>query len=43
MDQLTDALRIVEKKSEDGEFFLMHLVGAAEPVQRVIKEILERC
>ena len=41
VDQLTDALRVVGKKFEDGEFFLMHLVAAAEPVQRVIKEILE--
>ena len=41
VDELTKALRIVGKKFEDGEFFLMHLVAAAEPVQRVIKEILE--
>jgi corrinoid protein of di/trimethylamine methyltransferase len=41
VDDLTKALRIVGKKFEDGEFFLMHLVAAAEPVQRVIKEILE--
>lgn len=41
IDQLTDALRIVGKKFEDGELFLMHLVAAAEPVQRVIREILE--
>jgi corrinoid protein of di/trimethylamine methyltransferase len=41
LDVLTKALRIVGKKFEDGEFFLMHLVAAAEPVQRVIKEILE--
>lgn len=38
---LTKALRIVGKKFEEGEFFVMHLVAAAEPVQRVIKEILE--
>lgn len=38
---LTKALRIVGKKYEDGEFFLMHLVAAAEPVQRVIKDILQ--
>jgi corrinoid protein of di/trimethylamine methyltransferase len=38
---LTKALRIVGKKFEDGEFFLMHLIAAAEPVQRVIKDILE--
>ncbi|HXX72733.1 MAG TPA: cobalamin-dependent protein [Candidatus Acidoferrales bacterium] len=41
VDELTKALRIVGKKFEAGEFFLMHLVAAAEPVQRVIKEILE--
>ncbi len=41
VDELSKALRIVGKKFEDGEFFLMHLVAAAEPVQRVIKEILE--
>ena len=41
VDELTKALRIVGKKFEDGEFFLMHLVAAAEPVQRVIKGILE--
>ena len=41
VDELTKALRIVGKKFEDGEFFLMHLVAAAEPVQRAIKEILE--
>ena len=41
VDDLTKALRIVGKKFEDGEFFLMHLVAAAEPVQRVIKDILE--
>src|SRR5208337_146386 len=41
VDELTKALRIVGEKFEEGEFFLMHLVAAAEPVQRVIKEILE--
>jgi corrinoid protein of di/trimethylamine methyltransferase len=41
VDELGKALRIVGKKFEDGEFFLMHLVAAAEPVQRVIKEVLE--
>ena len=41
VDELTKALRVVGKKFEDGEFFLMHLVAAAEPVQRVIKDILE--
>lgn len=38
---LTKALRIVGKKFEDGEFFLTDLVGAAEPIQRVMKDILE--
>jgi corrinoid protein of di/trimethylamine methyltransferase len=38
---LTKALRIVGKKFEDGELFLMHLVAAAEPVQRVMKDMLE--
>jgi len=41
VDELSKALGIVGKKFEDGEFFLMHLVAAAEPVQKVIKEILE--
>jgi corrinoid protein of di/trimethylamine methyltransferase len=41
VDDLTKALRVVGKKFEDGEFFLMHLVAAAEPVQRVIKDVLE--
>ena len=41
VDELTKALQIVGKKFEDGEFFLMHLVAAAEPVQKVIKETLE--
>ncbi len=40
-DGLAKALRIVGKKFEDGEFFLMHLVAAAEPVQKAIREILE--
>jgi methanogenic corrinoid protein MtbC1 len=31
----------VGKKFEDGELFVMHLVAAAEPVQRVIKDMLE--
>jgi len=41
VDMLTKALTIVGKKFETGEFFLMHLVAAADPVQKVIKEILE--
>ena len=40
-DGLAKALRIVGKKFEDGEYFLMHLVAAAEPVQKTIKELLE--
>lgn len=38
---LAEALRIVGKKFEDGELFLMHLVAAAEPVQKAITEILQ--
>jgi methanogenic corrinoid protein MtbC1 len=38
---LTKALKIVARKFEDGEFFLMDLVAAAEPAQRVIKDALE--
>jgi len=41
LDDLTKGLRIVGKKFEDGEYFLVHLVAAAAPVQKVIKEILE--
>jgi corrinoid protein of di/trimethylamine methyltransferase len=41
VDRLTEALKIVGQKFEAGEFFLMHLVAAAAPVQQVIKEILE--
>jgi len=41
VDRLTEALKIVGEKFEAGEFFLMHLVAAATPVQQVIKEILE--
>jgi corrinoid protein of di/trimethylamine methyltransferase len=41
LDELTKALRVVGKKFEDGELFLMHLVAAAAPVQMVIKEIIE--
>lgn len=41
LDELTKALTLVGKKFEDGEFFLVHLVAAADPVQKVIKEILE--
>lgn len=38
---LAKGLRIVGKKFEDGELFLMHLVAAAEPAQKAIKELLE--
>jgi methanogenic corrinoid protein MtbC1 len=41
VEELTKALRIAGKKFEDGEFFLMHPVAAAEPVRRVIKEVFE--
>jgi len=41
VDRLTEALKIVGEKFEAGEFFLMHLVAAATPVQQVIKEVLE--
>jgi len=39
-DGLTKALRIVGKKFEEGEYFLMHLVAAAESVQKTINELL---
>ena len=38
---IAKGLRVVGKKFEDGELFLMHLVAAAEPAQRAIKELLE--
>jgi corrinoid protein of di/trimethylamine methyltransferase len=38
---LNKALRIVGKKFEGGEFFLMDLVAAAEAVQKVMRETLE--
>jgi len=38
---LAKGLRIVGKKFEDGELFLMHLVAAAEPAQKAIKELVE--
>ncbi|MEM2112152.1 MAG: B12-binding domain-containing protein [Candidatus Bathyarchaeia archaeon] len=34
-------LRIVGEKFERGEYFITELVGAAEPTQRVVKELLE--
>jgi len=38
---LAKGLRIVGKKFEDGELFLMHLVAAAEPAQKAIRELVE--
>jgi trimethylamine corrinoid protein len=38
---IAKGLRVVGKKFEDGELFLMHLVAAAEPSQKAIKELLE--
>jgi corrinoid protein of di/trimethylamine methyltransferase len=38
---LIPALGIVGKKFEDGEFFLVDLIAAAGPVQKVLKELLE--
>ncbi|MEM2122446.1 MAG: corrinoid protein [Candidatus Bathyarchaeia archaeon] len=38
---LAKGLKAVGEKYEAGEFFLMHLIAAAEPVQLVIKEFLE--
>ncbi len=38
---IAKGLKVVGKKFEDGELFLMHLVAAAEPSQRTIKELLE--
>jgi len=38
---IAKGLRVVGKKFVDGELFLMHLVAAAEPSQRAIKELLE--
>jgi len=40
-DGLGKGLRIVGKKFEDGELFLMHLVAAAEAAQKALKELLE--
>jgi len=40
-DGLTKGLRIVGKKFEDGELFLMHLVAAAEASKKALNEILE--
>ena len=38
---LVKGLQIVGKKFEDGELFLVHLLSAAAPVQKAIKELLE--
>ncbi len=38
---IAKGLKVVGKKFEDGELFLMHLVAAAEPSQKAIKELLE--
>jgi trimethylamine corrinoid protein len=40
-DGLTKGLRIVGKKFEDEELFLMHLVAAAEASKKALNEILE--
>jgi len=40
-DGLTKGLRIVGKKFEDGELFLMHLVAAAEASKKALNELLE--
>lgn len=38
---VTKGLRIVGEKFESGEYFLTELVSAAEPAQKVVKELLE--
>jgi corrinoid protein of di/trimethylamine methyltransferase len=38
---LVEGLQIVGKKFENGELFLVHLLSAAGPVQKAIKELLE--
>jgi corrinoid protein of di/trimethylamine methyltransferase len=38
---IAKGLKIVGDKYESGELFLMHLVAAAEPAQKVVKELLE--
>lgn len=40
-DGLTKGLKIVGKKFEDGELFLMHLVAAAEASKKALNELLE--
>jgi len=38
---LAKGLRIIGKKFEDGELFIMHLIAAAQPVQKVTAELLQ--
>ena len=38
---IVKGLGIVGEKFASGEFFLVELVGAAEPAQKVVKELLE--
>ena len=38
---IVKGLSIVGEKFASGEFFLVELVGAAEPAQKVVKELLE--
>ncbi|MBS7655921.1 corrinoid protein [Candidatus Bathyarchaeota archaeon] len=38
---IAKGLKIVGDKYERGELFLMHLVAAAEPAQKAVKELLE--
>jgi len=40
-DGVAKALRIVGKKFEDGELYIMHLVAAAEVAKRALTEVLE--
>ncbi len=40
-DGLAKALKVVGDKFESGEFFLMHLVSAAEVAQKIIREEIE--
>lgn len=40
-DGLAKSLRIVGKKFEDGELFIMHLVAASEVAKRALTEVLE--
>lgn len=38
---IAKGLKVVGEKYERGELFLMHLVAAAEPAQKAVKELLE--